>query len=232
MKLEAAVLGAAALLLAHSPDSVAHDAWIEIEGPGHAIRYGHPDKIEAYDSTKVKGVAALDERAKPVKTRVETSADHATVMPGAPASLLLLDFDNGYWSKTADGWKNKPRTEVSDATESSHSLKFGKTVLVWGPAVTKPTRQRLEIVPLSARVPREGESLAVQVLFEGKPLAGASIGNGQHDKENPLSADAAGKASLAIHKGTQMIVASHKVALDRPEAEKESLAANLRFNAQ
>jgi nickel transport protein len=226
-----AIWAVAVAALAASGSSRAHDAWIDVSGPRFEVIYGHDGKIEPYAAAKAMRVIALDKEGRPIAAAVETSAAGVSLVPASAASLLLLDFDNGYWAKTASGWKNVPRTEARDATESSHSLKFGKTVLAWSLVASKPVGQRFEIVPLSAQPPRAGQRLLVQVLYEGQPLAGAAIGAGGHD-HHAGTTDGAGKASVAVRKGRQMIVASHSRALDRPEAEKESLAANLVFTAR
>jgi nickel transport protein len=226
-----AIWAVALAALAFSGSSRAHDAWIDVSGPRYEVIYGHGGKIEPYAAAKAMQLVALDKEGRLIAAAVETSAAGVSLVPTSAASLLLVDFDNGYWTKTASGWKNVPRTAARDATESSHSLKFGKTVLAWGPVASKPVGQRLEIVPLSAQPPRAGQRLLVQVLYEGQPLAGASIGSGGHD-HHASTTDGAGKASVVVRKGRQMIVASHSRALDRPEAERESLAANLVFTAR
>lgn len=221
--------GIGALWLALACGAHAHDAWVELDGPAHRVLYGHEGKLEPYDASKAKRIAARDREGKPVKATVVTAAEGVAVRLAAPASLILLDFDNGYWTKTAEGWQNRPRTAVGDALESSHSLKFGKTVLAWSPSVNRAYGQRLEIVPLSPQRPRPGDTLVLRVLYEGKPLAGAKIASGGYDHEQATTTDAKGRVSVAVQPARQIIVASHTVALQRPEAEKESLAANLRF---
>lgn len=219
-------------LLMAAPLARAHDAWVELAGPKHEIVYGHGSKTEAYATAKVKRVAAFDSAGKSLPASLATTGDRAFVDAKGRAAVLTVDFDNGFWSKVGDDWKNVSKADAPGATESSHSLKFGKTVLAWGPAVTRPLGQRLEIVPVADAAPKAGGKLAVTVLFEGKPLAGVKLGKGGHDEGKGVSTDAAGKAVVDVDPGTQMLVVEHRLPYQGPEADKTTLAANLRFAAR
>lgn len=218
-----------ALMLACAQAS-AHDAWIEPAGDGYAVRYGH-EKAEAYDPAKVKMLAAhaADGASLPLERRTESDGLRFTVR-GKPA-LLALHFDNGFWSKTAEGSKNVPKTEAPGATHSVHSLKYGKFMLDWSPFTAKPLGQRLEIVPLAEAVPRPGTVLAVRVLWEGRPLAGVKIGKGEYAL-NAVT-DAEGKAMLPVGSGLQTVWVGRRAPLDNdPRADTLSVSALLRFEAR
>jgi nickel transport protein len=216
-------------LMICAPLSQAHDAWVELDGPKHEIVYGHGSKTEPFAAAKVKRVAASDAAGKTLPASLDTTGNRAVVDAKGRAAVLTVDFDNGFWSKVGDDWKNLSKADAPGATESSHSLKFGKTILAWGHGVTRPVGQRLEIVPVADAVPKVGGKLAVTVLFEGKPLAGAKVGKGGHDEGTGVSTDAKGQAVVDVEPGTQMLVVEHRLAYQGPEADKTTLAANLRF---
>ena len=113
---------------------------------------------------------------------------------------------------------------------ASFAVKFAKTVLAWNASVFKPVGQTLEIVPLAA--PAAGV-LPVQVLWEGKPLAGAKIVRPHDAKAAAVETDADGKAAIAVgKKAMQMLSVNHRhgVTAD-PKTDVYSAEANLVFTA-
>lgn len=223
----------ASLLSGLAATAFAHDAWIEARGDGYVVLYGHGDKQEAYAPAKVKAVAAVDAKGVPLPATQEAGADAVRVALRGQPSVATLHFDNGIWTKTTDGSKNLPKAEVPGAISAMHSVKFGKTVFAWSPQAARPQGQQLEIVPLAATAPAAGSQLPVQVLWEGKPLAGAKIVRSEYSKEKPIETDAEGKASVPLVAGKQMLTTSHKRDLVHdPRADAYSVSANLIFDAR
>lgn len=213
----------------------AHDAWVEPLGDAYAVYFGHTDQRTAFPPEKVRTVAAHDLAGRPLITRLSPLPDGLRVdTSGAPA-LFTVHYDNGYWTKDPITGKsvNQARTEVPGATGGSHAVKYGKTVLRWGPVTDRPQGQRLEIVPVTRVMPGAGAPLAVQVLWEGAPLAGARIVRMHAEKEPAIIADAQGRADVPVITGAQMIVVNHRVELQNdPRADVESNAANLVFTTR
>lgn len=224
---------AACLALGLAGHAFAHDAWIEPRDGAYVVLYGHGDKVEGYAAEKVKTLAAFDAAGAPLAVSRQPAADGLRVsVTGSPA-LLTLHFDNGIWTKTTDGSKNLPKREVPGALSASHSLKYAKTVLAWTPVAARPQGQALELLPLTAQAPAAGSTLPLQVLWQGKPLAGAKVIVPALGKEQPLEADAAGKVQVPVTAGKQMVSVSHKLTLQGdPEADSEAYAANLVFTAR
>lgn len=210
----------------------AHDAWISTQGPAHAVLYGHGDKGDPYDTAKIKDVRAYDAKGKPVDVEISRAEKEATIEPKSKAAVLALEFDNGYWSKGADGKSRNESKQVTGAEQGTKSLKFGKTILAWSEAATRPVGQRLELVPLSGAAPADHGAVAVQLLFDGQPLPGAKVMLGGHDDEKPATTDAEGKASVEVHKGVQSISAGHSVPHDGPEADTTRISTNLVFEVR
>lgn len=223
---------AAAWTLLATP-AFAHDAWVELGGPKHAVLFGH-GAGDTYDVKKVRRVAAWGRDGQALAVRTTTDRQPVQVeAEGGPAALWALEFDNGFWVRQEGRSRNVPRTEVSGPVESSsRALKFGKTVLAWGEHTARPVGQRLEIVPQARQAPAAGQPLVVQVLYEGRPLAGAKVavqGPGDGHDGPVVTTDAQGRASVILLKGPQFVTTSHSVPYPGPEAERDNLAANLRL---
>lgn len=217
----------AALLLGNAAQ--AHDAWVVPGGATHAILYGHGKSTESYDATKIQQVLAYDAKGRKLSVQLDRKAATPAVS-AAGAAMFVVDFDNGFWSKTEAGYQNLPKTQVQGALESSRSLKFGKTVLSWSAASSKPVGQRLEIVPLATTAPKAGGKLPVLVLFEGRPLADAKLSLEGHDDMAPVATDARGKAELILPaSGEVALDVGHKLPYKGAEADEWSLSANLHF---
>lgn len=209
----------------------AHDAWVDERGPAHAVRYGHADKVEAYDTKKVVAVNAWDARGVEVTTSTRVGDDGVRIEAPA-AALIALDFDNGYWCKVDGKSRNVSKTEVPGATDGSRSLKFGKTVLAWNAALTRPLGRTLEVVPVSAAAPVAGQPLTLVVLFEGKPLAGAKVNTGGTHYDKPLLTDDKGQVTVPVQPGLNIVGVGHSLPHDGPQADKLNMAANLRFTVR
>lgn len=87
-----------------------------------------------------------------------------------------------YWSKNTQGWAQKNLQEMPDATYCELSQMFGKKLLVVGKQAADESvysmrlGDHLEIVPLAdPTTVQVGKLFPVQVWFEGKPLAGATL---------------------------------------------------------
>lgn len=220
-------LGIAAL---SSLPAQAHDAWTETRGGRYAVVFGHDGKLEEYDPAKVKQLAAVATSGAPLKVEQEANSRGVTfTLTGKPA-LVTLNYDNGFWTKTTDGQKNLPKNEVPGAISASHALKFGKTVYAWGAAAIKAQGQELEIVPLGAKAPVSGKPVEVQVMWQGKPLAGAKVARVIGGPEISAITDASGKTRLGTVTGKQVLSVSHKQNLQNdPRADVLSMSASLMF---
>lgn len=211
----------------------AHDAWTEAREAGYAVVFGHDGKLESYVPSKAKAIAAVDVQGATLSIRETATADAVTFSVAGRPALITLHYDNGFWSKTTEGSKNLPKNEVPGAISASHAVKFGKTVFIWSPVVLKPQGQRLEIVPLTATAPVAGKLLPVQVMWQGKPLAGVKITRADDEKQAPATTDVDGKAGVPVVAGRQILTVSYKQGLaNDPRADTYSAAANLLFEVR
>lgn len=228
------LLAAALLLAAGIAPARAHDAWVAARADGLAVVYGHDGKLETCVPEKIRSVVLLDASGQPVPARRAVAGGEVRLAAGGAPALAVLHYDNGVWTKTADGSKNLPKNAVPGALSATHSVKYGKTVLRWGTAAGTAQGQALEIVPLAAAAPAAGKTLAVRVLRDGRPLPGAKLLRTGHDKEAPpFETDADGRAEVPVVAGWQALSVAQRVELrDDPHADALSLSANLHFEAR
>lgn len=226
----------AAALAAAGTAALAHDVWVQPRGDGYVVLYGHGDKHDAYDHLKLKTLTALDAQgqALPVRRQPVAGKDApATVLVEGQPVLTLMVFDDGFWTKTEDGWKNLAKDAVKNPLQSAYEMTLAKTVLAWGPQALRVHGLPLEIVPLNAQAPAKGETLQVRVLWEGKPLAGAKIALPGPDKPAPAETDAQGRASIPVVGGQQIVSVGHKIVpKDEPRTDAIAYGANLVFTSR
>lgn len=221
------------LLLAMVGQAMAHDVWFVQRDGVFVLAYGHGSETEKYDVKKVKEVKAYSPSGEPIAVQVSEGDGEVVVkLPDASKGLgvLTVFFDNGFWVKTPEGWKNVSKKEYGKPVEdSSRPLKFSKMVAVWSDFALKPVGLEFEVVPLGR--PSKDGSLEVQVLYGGKPVEGASV-EVNFDESKAVKTDAQGKAVVSGFKeGFNAVIASFKVPLeDKSEADKLSLSSTLTFN--
>ena len=211
----------------------AHDAWVAPNGDGYAVLYGH-EKAGPYEPAKLKMLTAMDGKGRALRVIRHDTADEVRFNVLGKPALMLLKFDNGYWSQTTHGMKNIPKYEATGVTRSIHSVKYGKRIAQWKPGVYRPAGLPLEIVPMPGQEPRSGGKLLVQVLRDGKPAANLLIGKSE-DEALKLGqrTDAQGKATVTLSRGEQHIWTGLREPLmgDRG-ADTLSLSSNLTFKVR
>lgn len=241
-----------ALVLAASLGAIAeaHDiAVFPTAGPDGVrlrVRYGHPGD---YQDTVAGKLVALDAYPPGGERRSYAGrlrADGITLITSpitdvtAPGTWVFSTFyDNGFFLRTEDGRSvNTTRAEYPAAKAVSHNLKYGKALLAVGksgPGFDRVLGHRLELVPkqdplAASRAP----TVDVAVLFDGKPLAGASVfvyPEKEGVKPVTLETDAAGLVKVPLDRsGTFIIGTEHGVASRHPDlATRDVYAASLVF---
>lgn len=178
------------------PGADAHDVWIttkqDREGTLSAqVQRGHPGDRKTPDADKLLELNVLDRDQQTISLLLgitTTSLDGMPVLLTQPISqsseggivLLSARYDNGYWVKTSSGYRNTSKRQVAGAEDSLYSMKFAKAVVHIGSGASDLYRlvvgHRLELVPLNNPfLLKPGETLSIQVYFDGKPLPGSEI---------------------------------------------------------
>ncbi|AMR26781.1 hypothetical protein A0257_06425 [Hymenobacter psoromatis] len=229
-----ALLAAATALLALP--LLAHDAWVDpFGGPVYQVFYGH--KIpEAYPAAKVTTLQVLDAQQHFLAYTRQPTAKGLSIKPTGKPAMFVLDFDNGYWTKTPQDQESRNvrlTTEPAGAGGvGSHPLKFSKTVLSWQPWMFKPVGQRFEFVPEAfTGALQAGQSFKVRLLLDGQPVANAMVENNSNE-EGPRT-DASGEVTVTLVKGINRLANDLDInQLADPDATRLSLTAALVFVAE
>lgn len=215
----AAVLAAAATLMPmHAAQ--AHGIWFAQRADRLALVYG--DGAEDLDVVKrlpkLSSISGYTAEGAAVPVRLETEGRLVLANLEARPSVLTATMNNGLWTRDAKGkWHGKGRDEVPDAASSGRYFKYNTHLVTLPAGPMRPVAGlTLQLVPIGAAFPRHiGEPLAVQVLFEGKPLAGAKVWRDvvtDPDGE-PLVADAQGRVTLPVrNQGLNVVRAEHESA--------------------
>ena len=217
--------------------TLAHDAWVDpLGGPVYKILYGHKQP-EPYPAIKITLLKVLDAQQKPLKFARTDTPNGLSITPTGRPALFALEFDNGYWVKV--GTEKEPRNvrksslPAGEASgQSSHPLKFSKTMLSWAPWMAKAVGQRIEFVPVGlTALPKPGSTLKLHLLLDGKPLANQMVENNS-DETGPKT-DANGDVTVTVRKGINRYATDHDILqANLPDAQRLSLTAALVFVAK
>jgi nickel transport protein len=208
---------------------LAHDFWIEKKGSEFMIVYGHGAQRLEFDSSKVKTIKAFDVQGKEIGVDKEKRGTGILLKAEGPPSLFFVEIDDGYWSKTIYGWKNLPKRKASRVVESIRSY-YSKALLSWGEAAQKPVADaKLDIIPLENPLElKDGATLPVRILYQGKPISGLEIEAGDHHKI--AATDKEGIARVKLSKGHQVLSVNHKEPVKNdPDADSLSITSTLTF---
>jgi uncharacterized GH25 family protein len=215
----------------------AHGIWFAQRANQLALIYGvGADDLDMVKRLpKVKTFAAYDENGKEVPAKLAPSGPLVVVNSGNQSAILAASIDYGPWCKAPDGeWYNKGKDQVPNATISEHTYKY--TVHLRRLNVAPPVlpAHKLQIVPLTKQIPEQmGQPLTVRVLYEGKPVQGASV---QPDyvtdpDSQPVKTGADGTATIKLrNQGLNVVTAT----LDTPpanpaETDRDEHLATLSF---
>jgi uncharacterized GH25 family protein len=193
----------------------AHGIWFAQRSNQLALVYGvGADDLDMIKRlSKVKTVAAYDEDGKEVLTQLAPSGPLVLVNTDNQPAVVAAILDNGLWSKTPDGkWHNKGKDEVPEAVVSEHTVKYAVHLRRLNVATPVLPAHKLQIVPLVKPLPEQmGQALTVRVLYDGKPVQGASV---QPDyvtdpDSQPLKTGADGTATIKLrNQGLNVVVAT------------------------
>jgi uncharacterized GH25 family protein len=157
----------------------AHGIWFAQRSNQLALIYGvGAEDLDAVKRLpKVRTVAGYDGNGKEVPAHVAPNGPLLVVNTTNEAAVISAILDNGTWSKTADGkWHNKGKDEVPDAIASEHTFKYAVHLRKLDVATPVLPAHKLQIIPVAKQLPDQmGQALTVRVLYDGKPVQGASV---------------------------------------------------------
>lgn len=213
----------------------AHDAFFEPAAPAQAgqfiVRFADEGKPIAYPAAKLKRTWALGAAGQSVALQQTPAADFVRITAPADAAVMALEFENGFFSRSTSGTIEKPMNEVPGAVSAVWAKKAGKYIAQWSAPVNKPMGLQLEIVPMSAALPKPGDTLQVQVLWEGKPIEGMLVSKGE--KHPGEKTDTNGMATYKVQAGSNFIWAERRIPVaGDPRYTTLAVATNVIFVTQ
>lgn len=200
----------------------AHHAWIEKDGNRFLVAWGHPPEINPYEPNKVKDIKGFDLNGKETVLKRTDEKDRVYLSTNTGISMITLSFEGGYLVSTPDGKKRLTKKEAQKAgmqiLDSIFSTQSAKTLFAYSNAAERPVGLKLEIIPLANPYALKGDGLfPIKVLFEGKPIEGATIETGNHKEAAKTDKD--GLARIQAGQGKQVILAKHRLAGDGIDAD-------------
>ena len=156
--------------------------------------------------------------------------------------LIAGEYKPTFWTKASDGtwYMGKTKEDIKDAKYCKKASMSAKGVInknAKDDSVTKPSNQRLEIVPLENPANfKVGVPFKVKILFEGKPLESATL-NGTFDGFLKEKSAFHGETEpdgtievLALKPGKWLLQVVHKMPFsDSKICDDETIAATLAF---
>ena len=209
-QLLSAFLMISSLLLSSS--SMAHNVWLEpTTENSYVMEFGHEETM-GYAKEKLIDVRAIDNQGQVIDVKKQYNDDvqkfFFTLDPST--SLVFLQFNNGTWSTLPNGRTvEKTRQEAPDATTTTNYMKYGKALLRWDEQATKQHDVKYELIPQGS--PRAGESLAILVLVDGKPMEGIKVGAAEDDV---MPTNSQGLVMYAVQEGTNKVWAEFEEKVD------------------
>jgi nickel transport protein len=237
LKMNKILISAIAFCFLMFTNVFAHDFWLEKKDGKIFIVSGHDDKWDAYDPARVKEVKAFDSKGNILKIDVVRQKEAAYIVPKENLAMISVFFDNHFWTKTTDGWKNITKREAVKQSlqilESGQSFKYAKYIEKWSDNFTMPVGSKMEIIPLKNPLSlKAGDVLPITVLLDGKPLEGASIYlQGSHDVTAQTAKD--GAAAVKIKSGHNIVSSTTRVPFtNNPDADQLYLRASISFESK
>jgi nickel transport protein len=221
----------ATALLVLAGQAQAHDLWLEREGEGLGLYYGHKHagheglKYMEYEPEWVREALCFDETGS--QMAFESPLTHPYRIPRECAAACVLT-SSGYWTKTPYGTENVPKAEARMPIKSWLSIESVKRLDHWSAALAEPLTEWLEMTPMNDPAGlRGGKKLRLLVSFEGRPVEGVVV---SYDGKPRGTTGRDGRINIRLrHGGFQVIQAS----LTRPDASGKAdeviHSANLNF---
>ena len=222
-------------LAAFSSHSLAHEFWLfgsskEVTSVdiGYADDFPTVEKIPDNRIALFEAPYVLNKNGEKLSLKQSGENYHYERAKLEDGSYLIAgEYKPTFWTKAGDGtWHmGKTKEDIKDAKYCKKASMSAKGVInknAKDSSVTKPSNQRLEIVPLDNPANfKVGVPFKVQILFEGKPLENAFHGETEPDGTIEV---------LALKPGKWLLQTVHKMPFaDSKICDDETIAATLAF---
>jgi len=217
---------------------------------GKAVRvkvgFGHKfPQDEQIKEERLGAVKALGTDGKEFPLKKNSLTQYEFVPPAPGVYLLSAQVVPGFVTRTPQGMKLGTKKGVPDANLCFHFDMAAKTILNVGgqkQGFNQSAGGALEILPLKNPASlKQGGSLPVKIIFQGKPQAGVEIKlthDSWADSQKPFAVqgktDAQGEIQVKLDKpGKWLIIATHKTPYPNPEECDENMySATLTFTVR
>lgn len=184
---------------------------------------------------KVKTVAGYLENGQETPTQLVPNGPLVVVNTDKQTAIVTATIDYGPWSKAPDGeWYGKVKSQVPNVTASMHTYKYTVHMRRLNVVPTVLSAHKLQIIPLVKQLPDQmGKELTVQVLYEGKPVQGASVqADFVNDPDNvQMKTGADGTATIKVrNQGLNVLAATYSTpSMNSMETDEDEHLATLSF---
>ena len=132
-----------ALLFLQATPTFAHDFWLKPDNGGAVLIYGHGDDSTPYVESVVKKLTAWAGDGSSAQVS-KSFANGLLKLKATNATAWGAEVDNGYWTKTIQGWKNVSKRQQTKYIKSTWDRHFAKLVPAKSP--NRVMGQPIEIV--------------------------------------------------------------------------------------
>lgn len=221
------------IILVSAQAGFAHHAWVEKR---FIVGWGHPPKIDPYALHKVKDIKAFDLKGREVAISRTDEKDKVYLSSNTDISMVSLSFEGGYVVTTPEGKKRMRKRGAQrqgiHVVDSFYSSQFAKSIFEHSDIVTKPVGMKFEIVPLKNPLSlKQGETLPLKVLYEGKPFSDITIQTEHHKDAGKTDKD--GLVNIQISgERMQVVIAKYRIPSSDPDADFLSFTTALRWERE
>ncbi|MFT3965986.1 MAG: DUF4198 domain-containing protein [Sphingobium sp.] len=201
----------------------AHGIWFASRAKQLAIIYGiGADDLETVKRLPmIENVSAYDADYQPIKATTRVSGPVVFVDTDAQPTIVTAVMPYGVWSRVGDGeFEKKTLEEMPNATVSTKNVKYATTIQgpLNKPIPALPT-QTLQIIPVGPIPAMLGSPLKYQVLYNGKPIAGARMINDMVNDPDAVEQKTGADGTLTMpvrNQGLNIIRAVYDGPTDQP----------------
>jgi len=176
-------------VIAAATDATAHTMYVNVTDhvphvkPGSAMYFGWGATLPIDDmlgAEWLKSCQIIDPDGKLRPLEKPAAFLPRVKLEKEGAYVLAAELNPGFYTVTVEDGKKKhhlgPKTGLKNVETSLRYQQQGKAILSagkLGDSFRQPVRHKLEIIPLkNPALLRDGDSLLLKVLFEGKPVPG------------------------------------------------------------
>lgn len=231
-----AYLTAGLLLSVLSSTAYAHGFWVAPRLDKPTIIYGDGAIDSRYKTERIGQVIGLDAAYQPVVVGVQKGEHNAWLDMPKDTNIVTVQFTESYYTEDAQGKRHRlPKKDVPNAKKTTKNVLSTIALLDSQSSPATLSHLPLQIITLADPFSlKKGDSLPVQVRFNGNPIADVPvIADYLNDPDNTQKTDNNGMATVVVGSNTlNVLYAYHKTAGDGVDVDNITYVNTLSFNLQ